>query len=145
VRKMTNFWDITPCSLAEAVLRFGDPYCIHHAYYRLDYGLTDWLRWGETDVSEPRPSLAYCSCPGWMWVESRGGHDAGWLVYYSSLAVLPTETSERGGMDERMIILRIQYLWCINGSLTRRKILRHRNSSFTSHPRGRCAADFYRP
>jgi hypothetical protein len=27
--------------------------------------------------SEPRPPLAYCSSPGWMWVESRGG-DTGW-------------------------------------------------------------------
>jgi membrane protein insertase Oxa1/YidC/SpoIIIJ len=30
----------------------------------------------------------------------------------------------------------------VNGSLTCRKILRHGSSRFTSHPRGRCAADF---
>jgi hypothetical protein len=40
--------------------------------------MCDWfIMCDETDVSEPRPSLAYCSSPGWMWVESRGD-DAGW-------------------------------------------------------------------
>jgi hypothetical protein len=39
----------------------------------------DWLWWWvKTNVSEPRPSLAYCSSPGWMWVESHGEDDAGW-------------------------------------------------------------------
>jgi hypothetical protein len=38
-----------------------------------------------------------------------------------------------------------QYLKYLKGSLTRRKILRHGTSGFASHPKGRCAADFYRP
>jgi hypothetical protein len=36
-------------------------------------------------------------------------------------------------MDEGVRILRIHYLWYVNGSLTCRKILRHGTSGFTSH------------
>jgi hypothetical protein len=39
------------------------------------------------------------------------------------------------GMDERMRILPIQYLWYVNGFLTCRKILRHGIWGFTSHPK----------
>jgi hypothetical protein len=57
--------------------------------------LIDWLWCIETGVSEPPPSLAHCSSPGWMWVEGRGddNRDNSWLVYQSSLVVLPTEAS----------------------------------------------------
>jgi hypothetical protein len=56
-----------------------------------------WLiMWGETDVSEPRPSLAHCSSPrvnvSGVWVMMPSGVNS-WLVYQSSLAVLPAETS----------------------------------------------------
>jgi hypothetical protein len=40
-----------------------------------------------------------------------------------------------GGMNEGIRILLIQYLWCVNGSFTCRKILRHGTSGFTSHPK----------
>jgi hypothetical protein len=40
-----------------------------------------------------------------------------------------------GGMDGGMRILRIQYLWYVNGSFACRKILRHRPSGFTSYPK----------
>jgi hypothetical protein len=50
---VTVIWDIVPCSLIEV-----DRHSIRA-------GLIDWLIvWAETKVSEPRPSLAYCSSPG---------------------------------------------------------------------------------
>jgi hypothetical protein len=57
--------------------------------------LIAWLWWGETDVSEPRPSLPYCSSPRWLWVESRGDENAGWvylLTCLPKLTVSPTST-----------------------------------------------------
>jgi hypothetical protein len=99
----------------------------------------DWLWWGETDVPEPQPSLVYCSSPGWMWVESHGvmmpaGYNA-WLVYQSSLAVLPAETfgaSKKNGRRNHNFAYSVSFCY-VNGSLTCRKILRHGNSGFTSH------------
>jgi hypothetical protein len=35
--------------------------------------------------------------------------------------------------------------WDFKSSFTRIKILRHGTTGFTSHPKGRCAMDFYRP
>jgi hypothetical protein len=29
-RKMTIFWDVTPCSVVEVDQRFGSSYCLHH-------------------------------------------------------------------------------------------------------------------
>jgi hypothetical protein len=52
--------------------------------------------WGETDVSEPQPLLAYCSSAGECKRGSRGDYVGGgnsWLVYQSSLVVLPAEKS----------------------------------------------------
>jgi hypothetical protein len=40
-----------------------------------------------------------------------------------------------GGMDEGMRILRIQYLWYLNGSFTCRKNLGYVTFGFTSHPK----------
>jgi hypothetical protein len=59
-----------------------------------------------------------------------------WLVHLSSLAVLPAETSganRRNG--RRSENFAHQYLKYLKGSLTRRKILRHGTSGFTSHPK----------
>jgi hypothetical protein len=98
--------------------------------------LIDRLWWGETDVSELRPSLAYCLSPSecvWRVVMTLMDN---WLVYQSSLAVLPAEPSAGvGGIDEGMRIVRIQYLWYVNVSFTCRKILRHGTSGFTSNPK----------
>jgi hypothetical protein len=94
---------------------------------------THWLvdyDGGETDVSEPRPSLAYCSSPGeckWIAVMMMMPvGDNSWLVYQRQMERV-------GGMDEDIRILRIQYLWCVNGSFTCRNILRHGTSGFTSY------------
>jgi hypothetical protein len=60
--------------------------------------------------------------------------DNSWLVYQSSLAILPAEpsgASRRNG--RRMRILHIQYIWYINRYFTCHKILRYGTSSFTSH------------
>jgi hypothetical protein len=54
--------------------------------------------------------------------------DNSWLVYQSTLAVLPA------GMEERMRILHI-HIWYVNESFAWLKILRHGTSGFTSHPK----------
>jgi hypothetical protein len=62
--------------------------------------------------------------------------DNSWLVHQSSLAVLPADIwgkYEEWTMEWK--ILPFQYLRYLTGSLTRRKILRHRTSGFTSHPK----------
>jgi hypothetical protein len=95
------------------------------------------------DVSEPRPSLAYCSSPGWMWAWEP------WWWWWCRLGITPDSFTralwesyqqrhlERiGGMDEGMRISRIEYLWYINMCSTCRKILRLGTSGFTSHPNG---------
>jgi hypothetical protein len=100
--------------------------------------LIDWLiMWGVTDVSEQRPSLAYCSYPGWMW--------AWW--WWCRLGITPDSSTralwhsyqqrylgQEGGMDEGVRISRVKYLWYFNGSFACRKILRLGISGFTSHP-----------
>jgi hypothetical protein len=40
-----------------------EQYILTHPQSYVDR-LVDWLRWGETDVSELRPLRAYCSSPG---------------------------------------------------------------------------------
>jgi hypothetical protein len=97
-----------------------------------------WLWWGETDVSELQPSLAYCSSPGeykWRAMVMMPAEDNSWLVYQNSLAVLPAETSGASRRNEGMRISRIQYLWYVNGSFVCRKILRQGTSGVTSHPK----------
>jgi hypothetical protein len=59
-----------------------------------------------------------------------------WLVHQSSLAVLPAKTSgasRRNG--RRSENFAYQYLKCLKGSLTCRKILRRKTSDFTSRPK----------
>jgi hypothetical protein len=85
--------------------------------------LSDWLFViGETDVSEPRPSLTYCSSPGWMWVESCGHGDAGGVTPDMSTRARWQSYQRRHlkrveGMDEGVRILHIQNLWYVNGFL----------------------------
>jgi hypothetical protein len=109
--------------------------------------LNDWLcRWGETISQNCGHQRAYCSSPGWYmsmesYVMMMPTGDNSWLVHQSSFAVLPAETygaSRRNGRRSENFAYR--YLKCLKGSLKCRKILRP--SLFTSHPRGRCAADF---
>jgi hypothetical protein len=58
------------------------------------------------------------------------------LVHQSSLAVLTAETSgESRRNGRRSENFAYQYLKYLKGSLTRRKILRHGTSGFTSHPK----------
>jgi hypothetical protein len=64
------------------------------------------------------------------------GGDYYLLVYQSSLAVLSTEisgASRRNG--RRSENFAYDYLKYLKGSFTCRKILRHRTSGFTSHPK----------
>jgi hypothetical protein len=90
-------------------------------------------------VSEPRPSQAYCSSPGWMWE-----WEPWW--WWCQLCITPESCTralwqsyqhrhlERiGGQDVGVRILPIQYLKYLKGSLTWRKILRYGTSGFTSH------------
>jgi hypothetical protein len=114
--------------------------------------LTDWLfMWGETDVSEPRPSLAYCSSLGWIWSWEP------WLWWcrlgitpYSSTRTLWQSYQQRhlervGGMDEGMRISRIQYLWYVNGFVNMSQNLTTWDFRLYFPSEGRCAAGFYRP
>jgi hypothetical protein len=62
--------------------------------------------------------------------------DNSWLVHQSSLAVLPAETSGASrGNGRRSENFAYQYMKCIKGSSTCRKILRRGTSGFTSHPK----------
>jgi hypothetical protein len=62
--------------------------------------------------------------------------DNSWLVHYSSLAVLPAETSGASRSNgRRSENFAYQYLKYLKGSLTCRKILRHGTFGFTSHPK----------
>jgi hypothetical protein len=100
----------------------------------------DWLWWGETDVSEPLPSLACCSPPGeceWRAVVVKMPHrDNYWLVYQISLAVLPAETygaSRRSWRKNEnfaysLSLIRQRIFTC-------RKIIRHGTSGCTYHPK----------
>jgi hypothetical protein len=109
--------------------------------YYFNIWVIDWLWWGETDFSEPRPSMAYCSSPGWMWVWEP------WCWWFrlgitpdSSARALRQSYQQRhlervGGMDEGTRISRIQYPWYANGYLTRRIILGYGTSGFTFHPK----------
>jgi hypothetical protein len=110
------------------------------------YWLIDWLiMMGWDYVSELRSPTGLLFIPGW-YVNTESHGDDAWLVHQSSLAVLPAETSGASRRNwQRSENFAYQYLKNIKRSLTRRKILRHGTSGFTSHPRGRCAADFYRP
>jgi hypothetical protein len=102
---------------------------------RLIDWLVDWLWWVETDISEPQPSLAYCSSPGWA--GNREDDDstpdlstrARWQSYQQR------HLERVGGMDDEMRISRIQYLTVryANVSLTCRKILRHGTYGFALH------------
>jgi hypothetical protein len=50
-----------------------------------------------------------------------------------------------GRVDEGNENLVYASLWDFKSSFTRSKILRYSTSGFTSHPKGRCAADSYCP
>jgi hypothetical protein len=81
--------------------------------------------------------LAYCSSPAWTdMVTTMPAGDNSWLVHQSSLAALPAETSGASRSNERRSeIFAYHYLKHLKGFLTRRKILRHGTSGFTSHPK----------
>jgi hypothetical protein len=99
----------------------------------------DWLFWGES-MSKNRShhwpivhSLGVCE---WSVVVMMQSGDNSWLVYQSSLEVLPAETSgasRRNG--RRSENFAYQYMKYLKGCLTRHKILRHGTSGFTSHPK----------
>jgi hypothetical protein len=98
------------------------------------------IMWGETDISEPRPLLNYCSFP--VGAEVMPAGDKFWLLIPAGRTVRALWPSyqqihlERvGRMEEGTRILRIQYLWYVKGSFTCRKILWHGTSGFTSHPK----------
>jgi hypothetical protein len=84
---------------------------------------------------------AYCSFPGntWAWrmiVMMMPAGDNSWLVYQSSLVVLPADTSgesRRNGWRSEDFVC--QYLKHLKEFLTCRKILGHGTSGFTSHPK----------
>jgi hypothetical protein len=140
--------------------RYIIPFAIRHEFSTTTslHALVDWLRWGETDVSELRPLQAYCSSPGDCDVDhgmmvSTGAYSQ--LVYQSALAAPSTarrscypkhlwsewESGRRREGNENLVS---SYPCNLKIFLTCHKILRHGTSGFTSHPRGRCAADFYR-
>jgi hypothetical protein len=68
---------------------------------------------GENDVSEPRPSLTYCSSPGWMWVSCGDDDDAGGVTPDMSVRAHWQSYQQRRlervwGMEEGVSILLIQ-------------------------------------
>jgi hypothetical protein len=73
-----------------------------------------------------------CGEPWWWWCRSG---DNSRLVYQRFLAVLPAQTSEESTRNGRSGDFAYQYLKYLKESLTRRKILRHGTSGFTSHPK----------
>jgi hypothetical protein len=104
----------------------------------------------ETDVSEPWLSLACCPFPGdckcravVMMMMSAG--DNSWLVYQSSLAVPPAETSESSRRNEGR-----NENFAYSASLIRQRIFYMPYNLTTWELRfyfpsdGRCAVDFYR-
>jgi hypothetical protein len=104
--------------------------------------LIDWLWWDETMSQNCVHQQAYGLSPGWyVSMENHGDDDDSswgnsWFVHQNSVALLPAETSgssRRNG--RRSDNCTYQYLKCLKGSLTCRKIVRHETSSFTSHPK----------
>jgi hypothetical protein len=63
----------------------------------------------------------------WLWITPDSSTSALWQFYQQR------QLEQVGGMDEGVRILPILYLRYLKGSLTCRKILRHRTSGFTSH------------
>jgi hypothetical protein len=104
--------------------------------------LIDWLiMMSEITFQNCGHQPACCSSLGlYVNMESHGVGDAdwdnSWLVHQSSLAVSPPDTSgtsrRNGRRSENIAYQHTKYL---KGSLTRRKILRHGTSGFTSHPK----------
>jgi hypothetical protein len=69
--------------------------------------------------------------PWWWWCQLGITPDSSTRARWQSYQ--QRHLQRAGGMDEGMRILRIQYLWYVNGSFTCSKILRHGTSGFTSH------------
>jgi hypothetical protein len=107
--------------------------------------LIDWLfdYGGWSYTSELLPSTGLLFITGWyVSLEGHGDDDDDadwdnyWLVRQSSLAVQPVQTSgasrKNGWRSENFAC---QYLEYLKGSSTCRKIIRHRTSGFTAHPK----------
>jgi hypothetical protein len=74
----------------------------------------------------------------WSWraiVLMMPAGDNSWLVYQSSLAILPADTSGASRRNGRSENFAYQFLKYLKGSLTYRKILRHGIFGFSSHPK----------
>jgi hypothetical protein len=101
----------------------------------------DWLWWGETMSQNCGHQPVYCSSSAsYASMESHGmmmlAGDNAWLVYQSSMAVIPAETSGASRRNGRRSgNFSYQYLKYLKGSLICRKILRHGTSGFISHPK----------
>jgi hypothetical protein len=98
------------------------------------------IRWDY--VSELRPPTGLLLIAGWyvsmetMVMMIMPAENNSWLVRQSSLAVLPAETSGASRrIGQRSENFAYPYLKYLKGSLTRRKILWHGASGFTSHPK----------
>jgi hypothetical protein len=110
------------------------------SYPRCTESHSGMIMWGEIDISEPRPSVAYCSSPGeceWRAVVMMiPAGDNPYPLYKSSLAVLPAETSEasrRNGRRNENSAYSVSLI--CQRIFTCRKILQHGTSGFTSHPK----------
>jgi hypothetical protein len=77
------------------------------------------------------PQVNVSAEPWWWWCQLGMTLDLSTRACWQSYQQRHLERV--GGMDEWMRILRIQYLWYVNGSFTCHKILRHGTSGFTSH------------
>jgi hypothetical protein len=115
-----------------------------HSPTTINFYAPDWM----TDYNGLRLCLRTAATNGpivhppadmWAWrsmVVMMSAADNAWLVRPSSLAVVPAETSgasRRNG--RRSENFAYQYLKYLKGSLTCRKISRHRTSGFTSQPK----------
>jgi hypothetical protein len=107
--------------------------------------LIDWLWWGETMSQNCGHQRAYRSSPEWYVNMEKPWS---WWWWWCRLGITPDSSTRAlwqsyqqrhvrqvGGMDEGVRILFIRYLRYLKGFLTRRKIIWHRNSGFTSHPK----------
>jgi hypothetical protein len=106
--------------------------------------LIDWLWWGETDVSEPRPSRAYCSSPvvnvsgepwwwwwWWLGITPDLSTRACWQSYQQRHLEQVGRMNE--WRNENFVYSVSLYLWHVTRSFTCRKILRLETSGCTSY------------
>jgi hypothetical protein len=121
-------------------------------------GLIMIMSMGWDYVSEPRPPTGLFSIPRWLWRAMVLMMPAGETPNSSTRALWQSYQQSHLGARKRngrrsknFKEWTKEWEFCLSvseipqGIFNVTRILRHGTSGFTSHPRGRYAADFYRP